>query len=98
MAGYETVEEYTIKRENRVESVVIRRTDDPKYPCGWDYAFHYGVIGGETLLRYDNAHERTKGHERHTPDGTERIEFPGMDVLVERFGREVDARRPRDRR
>jgi hypothetical protein len=94
MADYETVEEYTIAERGRVESVTIRRTDDPQYPSGWDYALHYGTIGGETLLRYDNAHERTKGHERHTPDGTERIEFPGMLALVERFDSEIDALRP----
>lgn len=94
MAGYETVEDYTIKRDARVESVTIRRTEDQQYPSGWDYSLHYGVIGGETILRYDNAHERTKGHERHTPDGTEEIEFPGMGALLDRFQREVDARGP----
>ena len=42
------------------------------------------------LLRYDNAHERTKGHERHIIDDVERIEFPGMDALFTRFVREID--------
>jgi uncharacterized OB-fold protein len=46
MADYETVEEYTIAERGRVESVTIRRTDDPQYPSGWDYALHYGTIGG----------------------------------------------------
>lgn len=87
---YDTVEEYTRKDGNYVEHVHIRRTDDEKYPSGWDYALHYGIVEGQTLLRYDNAHERTKGHERHTPDGTEEIEFPGMYELLDRFHREVD--------
>lgn len=68
-----TVEEYTRKDGNYVEHVRIRWTDDEKYPSGWDYTLHYGTLDGDTLLRYDNAHERTKGHERHTPAGTEQI-------------------------
>lgn len=94
MAGYETVEEYTIKRGGHVESVTIRRTDDPQYPSGWDYSLHYGTVEGETVLRYDNAHERSKGHERHTPEGVEQIDFPGMTALLDRFDREVDALGP----
>ncbi len=72
-----------------VESVTIIRTDADGYPSGWNYSLHYGEIGGVTLLRYDNAHERTKGHERHTPVGVEAIEFPGMELLYERFRREI---------
>lgn len=73
-----------------VESVAVYRTGENTYPTGWKYSLHYGRIGGETLLRYDNAHEWTKGHERHTRDGVERIEFPGMDALYDRFVREID--------
>lgn len=94
MVPYDTVEEYTRKVGGRVEHVRIRRTDDDNYPCGWDYALHYGTLDGETLLRYDNAHERTKGHERHTRDGVEQIDFPGMSDLLARFQREVDERSP----
>lgn len=90
MAPYETVEEYTRKIDGYVEHVRIRRTEDAQYPSGWDYALHYGTIDGETLLRYDNAHEREKGHERHTDEGVERIEFPGMFDLLARFQDEVD--------
>lgn len=90
MVPYDTVEEYTREEGEYVEHVRIRRTDDDQYPCGWDYALHYGTLEGETLLRYDNAHERTKGHERHTPDGAEEIEFPGMTELYRQFLREVD--------
>lgn len=73
-----------------VESVTIIRTDSTVYPSGWNYSLHYGEIGGRTLLRYDNAHERSKGHERHTPDGVEAIEFPGMETLYRRFRREIE--------
>lgn len=73
-----------------VENVAVYRTGDDTYPSGWKYSLHYGRIGGEVLLRYDNAHERTKGHERHTRDGVERIEFPGMNPLYDRFVREID--------
>jgi len=41
------------------------------------------------ILRYDNAHERTKGHERHTRDEVETIGFPGMLPLYDRFKQEV---------
>lgn len=74
---------------NHVESVTIIRTDSDIYPSGWNYSPHYGEIGGRTLLRYDNAHERTKGHERHTTGGVENIEFPGMEELYRRFRQEI---------
>jgi hypothetical protein len=51
---------------------------------------HYGTTDGETLLQYNNAHEQTHGHERHTVDGVTDIEFPGIVDLFERFQREVD--------
>lgn len=41
-------------------------------------------------FRDDNAHERTKGHERHTRDGVDSVEFPGMLALYDRFKREVE--------
>nr|WP_229770570.1 DUF6516 family protein [Halorhabdus sp. CBA1104] len=46
------------------------------------------------MLRYDNAHERTKGHERHTRDGVETIQFPGMLTLYDRFKRVVEEMTP----
>lgn len=68
MAGYTEVEDYTnYYSEDLVESVTIRATDDPKYPSGWDYSLHFGTVTGDLVVRYDNAHERTKGHERHAP-------------------------------
>jgi hypothetical protein len=43
------------------------------------------------IRRYDNAHEDTKGHERHVaPDPEpERVEFPGMGSLWRRFWLEI---------
>jgi len=68
MVPYETERELTEKDGDYVKHIRVRRTDSDQYPCGYDYALHYGTIDGETLLRYDNAHERHKGHERHTSD------------------------------
>lgn len=90
MASYTTIEDWTAVAGDHVLSVTIRKTENDEYPSGWDYSLHFGEIGGDTLLRYDNAHERTKGHERHTRDDTEVIEFPGMLALYDRFKREVD--------
>lgn len=90
MAPYETELEFTEKDGNYVKHIRVRRTDSEQYPCGYDYALHYGTLDGETLLRYDNAHERHKGHERHTADGRKEIEFPGMVQLIRQFEREVD--------
>ncbi len=70
------------------------RGRDEKYRCGWDYSLHLGGVGGNTILRYDNAHERTKGHERHTQDGVETIQFPGMLTLYDRFKRETEEMSP----
>lgn len=90
----ETLIEYTRTYDDgTVESVFVRETTDPTYPSGWKYSLHYGTVDDETILRYDNAHERTKGHERHSGDdrdSRERIDFPGMYVLLRRFYREVD--------
>lgn len=50
---------------------------------------HYGTRAGDTLLRYDNSHGR---HERHTPDATEEIEYPGIAALYRRFLDEIENR------
>lgn len=67
-----------------VVDVTIRQAEAEKYPCGWDYGLHLWEVGGDTILRYDNAHERTKGHERHTRDDDETIQFLGMLTLYDR--------------
>lgn len=90
MASYTTVEDWRDVREGYVVDVTIRRTTDENYPCGWKYSLHIGEVGGDTVLRFDNVHERTKGHERHAGDETEIIEFPGMLDLYDRFKREAE--------
>jgi len=94
MASYTTVADWADVEAGYVVDVTIRRTEDEQYPSGWDYSLHLGEIGGETILRYDNAHKRTKGHERHTGTGAQRVEFPGMLALYDRFKREAQARSP----
>ena len=94
MASYVTIEDWRDVEDGYVTDVTIRQTEAEKYPSGWDYALHLGEVGGETLLRYDNAHERTKGHERHIRGSTETIQFPGMLTLYERFKREAEAMSP----
>ena len=94
MASYTTIEDWKHVESGHVLDVTIRQTDDEKYPSGWDYGLHLGEISGDTVLRYDNAHERIKGHERHTRDGVEIIEFPGMLVLYDRFKREAEELSP----
>lgn len=89
MAPYLTIVDWQDVEDGSVVDVTIRQTDAEKYPSGWDYSLHLGTVAGETLLRYDNAHERTKGHERHTEEGVEDIEFPGMLVLYDRFKRDA---------
>lgn len=108
MARYRVIENDTnYGPGGLVERVKIAQTDDTEYPCGWDYALHFGAIdqaeaaafgleAGQdgTILRYDNAHERTKGHERHTVAGVAEIDFPSMAELLARFKEEVDELRP----
>jgi hypothetical protein len=55
-----------------------------KFPSGWHYSLHYGTRDGETILRYDNGHA-DDAHHRHTAEGRETVEFPGMEELYERF-------------
>lgn len=94
MAAYTTIADWQAVEAGYVVDVTIRQTEDDQYPSGWDYSLHLGEVGGETILRYDNAHERTAGHERHTRDDVEIIAFPGMAALYDRFRREVDELSP----
>jgi len=79
--------------------VFVLRTEDDAYPSGWAYKLHYGTTQPDppgtledgTVRRYDNSHEKTKGHELHAapdpePDG---VDFPGMVELWNRFWSEI---------
>jgi len=90
MASYTTIEDWQAVEARYVADVTIRQTTDEQYPCGWDHSFHLGRTDGTTILRYDNAHERSKGHERHTAEEVEPIEFPGLLDLYDRFTREAE--------
>jgi hypothetical protein len=91
-----------VYEDGTVVRILVRRTSDPSYPSGWRYTFHYGALTPDTgtledgtIRRYDNAHEDTKGHERHVaPDPEPKaVEFPGIEELYERFWDEI----PKDR-
>jgi hypothetical protein len=85
--------------DGTVIRVFVQRTDSEAFPSGWRYTFHYGALDPDTLgslsdgtiRRYDNAHEDTKGHERHVAQDPEPaiIEFPGIVELWEQFWAEV---------
>ncbi|POG54148.1 toxin-antitoxin system TumE family protein [Haloferax marisrubri] len=62
------------------------------YPEGIKYSMHYGNKAGDTILRYDNAHPETKGHERHVGEDIDGdYEYPGSYVeVLQRFRREVN--------
>lgn len=83
---------YTHVESGLVENVVLRRTDNTEtYPSGWKYTLHLGTFEGLTLLRYDNAHEGTKGHEQHTPAGdVDDIGFPGIEERLVEFWATAD--------
>jgi hypothetical protein len=94
MGSHVTVEDWKAVEGSYVVAVTIHRTDAAPYPSGWNCSLHFGEIGGDTILRYDNAHEDTKGHERHTRDDVKEIDFPGMLALYDRFIKEVEANSP----
>lgn len=92
--GARTIRDFTNTFDGHVERQTISKTDASAYPCGYKYSLHFGTPDGETIVRYDNSHEDTKGHERHTREAVERIEFPGMVELIERFEDEIASYRP----
>lgn len=82
---------YTHVESALVESVTIRwMADTDAHPSGWKYSLHLGTLEDLTLVRYDNAHEDTKGHERHTAVGDDDGEFPGMEALLVEFWATAD--------
>lgn len=82
---------YTYVEAGLVENVVVRWTNDfDTYPSGWRYTLHLGTLEDLTLIRYDNAHEDTKGHELHTATSDSNVEFPGMEPLLVAFWASAD--------
>lgn len=89
----EPLHRYTHVEVGLVENVVIRWTADTEtYPSGWKYTLHLGTLEDLTLVRYDNAHEDTKGHELHTAAGDvdTDAEFPGMEERLVEFWASAD--------
>ncbi|MFW6436327.1 MAG: toxin-antitoxin system TumE family protein [Halococcoides sp.] len=84
--------QYTHVEAGLVENVRLRRTTDTEvYPSGWKYTLHLGTLEDLTLVRYDNAHEDTKGHELHTAAGDiHDVEFPGMEERLIEFWESAD--------
>ncbi|GAB3684922.1 hypothetical protein GCM10028857_14580 [Salinarchaeum chitinilyticum] len=68
---------------------------DSSRPGGYKYSFQqFGPETGETLLRYDNAHEHPDAgwHHRHVGgDDPVPIEFDGLEDHLRRFRQEVTA-------
>lgn len=84
--GPTVIENEEVRRGGHVIRRKILRTDDSQFPSGYRYALHYGYTDGRgTILRYDNENQTPGRHERHTAEGVEEIEFPGMMELRERF-------------
>jgi len=90
--AHEVLFQYTHVEAGLVENVVLRQTADTEtYPSGWKYTLHLGTLEDLTLLRYDNAHEDTKGHERHTAVGDrDDVTFPGMEERLLEFWASAD--------
>ncbi|WP_049987353.1 toxin-antitoxin system TumE family protein [Halobellus rufus] len=84
--------QYTHVEAGLVENVVLRATETTEtYPSGWKYTLHLGTLEDLTLIRYDNAHEDTKGHELHTAaGGIDDVDFSGMEELLVDFWASAD--------
>ena len=79
---------YTHVEAGLVENVMLQRTaDTDSSPSSWKYRLHLGTLEDLTLLRYDNSHEDTKGHEIHTAAGDVDAEFPGTEAVLSEFWR-----------
>jgi hypothetical protein len=83
--------QYTHVEAGLVESVMLQQVaDTDSYPSGWKYRLHLGTLEDLTLVRYDNSHEDTKGHELHTAAGDIDTDFPGMEALLAEFWASAD--------
>lgn len=57
MASPTTIADWKDVEDGYVVDVTIRQTEADKYPSGWNYGLHLGEVGGDTILRYDNARD-----------------------------------------
>lgn len=74
---------------------VLRVPVSEQFPVGIKYAFHYGRKGADDPVpRYDNHHGV---HERHEGAQVERIDFPGLEPLLDRFIEELPDEHAPDR-
>lgn len=81
-------DEFTYDDDSRVVVVAYRVPESATYPEGVKYRFQYMDATGNTLLRYDNAHDQ---HDRHRGNEVEEIEFESLADHYRRFRREADA-------
>ncbi len=51
MAGYTVIEDWQSVESGYVLDVTIRKTEDDKYPSGWDYSLHLGKV--VVILSFD---------------------------------------------
>ena len=83
--------QYTHVEAGLVESVMLQQVaDTDSYPSGWKYRLHLGTLEDLTLVRYDNSHEDTKGHELHTAASDDAVKFPGMEAVLAEFWASAD--------
>lgn len=80
-------DEFTYPDGSRVAVVAYRVPESEAFPTGIKYRFQYMDEAGNTLLRYDNAHDQ---HDRHRGDEVEAIEFTTLAEHYRRFQREVE--------
>jgi|AntDeeMetageno51_2_1112566.scaffolds.fasta_scaffold00767_4 hypothetical protein len=92
MAGYTVLYEHRHIEAGLIEKVKLGyATDLDTNPSGTRYSMHLGTLEDITLVRYDNTHEATKGHEKHTGASETTIDFTDLESLLVAFYAEADA-------
>lgn len=81
--------------DGAVEEVYVRRApSSEEYPSGFHYRFHYGYPDEDgPVVQFDNGHGGGE-HHKHTSDGVEQIDFPGVAELLTRFQEVIDTHDP----
>lgn len=86
------IEAYEDGTVARVRVLAVPNSD--QYPEGIKYAFHYGEAGADNpIIRYDNHHGP---HEVHRGPETEEIDFPGLQLLYQRWQAELPEQKRND--